>query len=193
MVEPGQIVSPGSGALYRIAAGGQMEIRAQVAEQDMHGLAAGRWRPLRRWAPATAMPARSGLLEPLIDPDNRQGVARIMLPQASELRAGGFANVVVDGAQAQRPRLPQSAVPDDRDGTFVLTVGADNIVKRTTVTTGPITPEGVVFTGLNGSEKIKPVGRRLPASGRKGDAEAGDAGPTGGIRPPAAPAASKAG
>jgi CTP synthase len=32
------------------------------------------------------------LLEPVIDPSTRQGVARIALPQAAELRAGGFAH-----------------------------------------------------------------------------------------------------
>jgi len=34
-VETGQVVSPGSGALFRIAEGGVLEMRALVAEQDM--------------------------------------------------------------------------------------------------------------------------------------------------------------
>ena len=34
-VEVGQIVSPGSGALFRLAEGGQMEMRAQLAQQDL--------------------------------------------------------------------------------------------------------------------------------------------------------------
>jgi RND family efflux transporter MFP subunit len=195
MVEPGQIVSPGSGALYRIAAGGQMEIRAQVAEQDMHGLAVGQVATVTPVGSSNSYAGKVWLLEPLIDPDNRQGVARIALPQASELRAGGFANVVVDGAQAQRPRLPQSAVLTDRDGTFVLTVGADNIVKRTTVTTGPITPEGaVILTGLNGSEKIVQSAGAFLHPGEKVTPKLVTPGrPAASAPPAAAPAASKAG
>ena len=34
-VEVGQIVSPGSGALFRLAEGGDMEMRAQLAQQDL--------------------------------------------------------------------------------------------------------------------------------------------------------------
>ncbi|WP_235976741.1 efflux RND transporter periplasmic adaptor subunit [Sandaracinobacteroides hominis] len=155
MVEPGQIVSPGTGALYRVAAGGQMELRAQIAEQDMPGLAVGQ--------PATITPVGSQnryagnvwLLEPVIDPQSRQGTARIALPQATELRSGGFANVVVEGAKSQRPLLPQSAVLSDRDGNYVLTVGADNAVKRMPVKTGSVTPNGVVIlSGLTGTEKV---------------------------------------
>ena len=34
-VEVGQIVSPGSGALFRLAEGGEMEMRAQLSQQDL--------------------------------------------------------------------------------------------------------------------------------------------------------------
>jgi RND family efflux transporter MFP subunit len=167
-VEPGQIVSPGSGALYRIAAGGQMELRAQVAEQDLPGLAVGQVATVTPVGSTNRYAGRVWLLEPVIDPVNRQGVARIALPTAGELRAGGFANVVVEGAQAQRPRLPQSAVMSDREGNFVLAVGADNVVKRTPVTTGAVTPEGVVIlTGLTGSEKIVQSAGAFLHSGEK--------------------------
>lgn len=155
MVEPGQIVSPGSGALYRIAAGGQLELRAQMAEQDMPGLAVGQTATVTPVGSSNSYAGRVWLLEPVIDPQSRQGVARIALPQAGELRAGGFANVVVDGAEAQRPRLPQSAVLSDREGTHVLVVGADNLVKRVAVETGSVTPEGVIITsGLTGTERV---------------------------------------
>jgi multidrug resistance efflux pump len=33
-VEPGQVVSGGSGALFRIARGGEMEMRAQLPQQE---------------------------------------------------------------------------------------------------------------------------------------------------------------
>ncbi|MCG2842715.1 efflux RND transporter periplasmic adaptor subunit [Sandaracinobacter sp. RS1-74] len=155
MVEPGQIVSPGGGALYRIAAGGQLELRAQVAEQDMPGLAPGQAATVTPVGSSNSYAGSVWLLEPVIDPESRQGVARIALPRAAELRSGGFANVVVEGARAQRPSLPQSAVLFDNEGSYVLTVGSDDVVKRVAVTTGAVTPAGVVIlSGLTGQEKV---------------------------------------
>src|SRR3954462_10409162 len=40
-VEVGQIVGPGSGALFRLAAGGQMEMQAQLSQQDLKFIHAG--------------------------------------------------------------------------------------------------------------------------------------------------------
>lgn len=155
MVEPGQIVSPSSGALYRIAAGGQLELRAQVAEQDMPGLRAGQAASVTPVGSSNRYAGQVWLLEPVIDPDSRQGIARIALPRAEELRAGGFASVVVDGALSQRPVLPQSAVLSDRDGNYVLVVGPNDVVKRINVTTGQVTSDGVsVLTGLTGTERV---------------------------------------
>jgi RND family efflux transporter MFP subunit len=155
MVEPGQVVSPGSGALFRIAAGGQLELRAQIAEQDMPGLAVGQT--------ATVTPAGSSnryagtvwLLEPVIDMQSRQGTARIALPQGSDLRAGGFANVVVEGARSQRPLVPQSAVQSDADGSYVLIVEPDGTVRRRNVELGALSPEGLAIRGgLTGQEQV---------------------------------------
>jgi HlyD family secretion protein len=189
MVEPGQIVSPGSGALYRIAAGGQMELRAQVAEQDMPQLAVGQT--------ATVTPAGSPnryagtvwLLEPVIDPQSRQGMARVALPQVAEIRSGGFANVVIDGTQAQRPRVPQSAVQTDREGSFVLVVGDDNVVKRVNVTIGTIAPEGLAINeGLTGREKVVLSAGAFLRPGEKVTPKLQGAAPAVAAAPAAAPA-----
>jgi RND family efflux transporter MFP subunit len=54
-VEPGQVVGPGSGTLFRIAKGGEMEMQAQLSEADLVRLSVG--------LPAKVMPvARSGRL-----------------------------------------------------------------------------------------------------------------------------------
>lgn len=154
-VEPGQIVSSGSGGLYRIAAGGQMELRAQVAEQDMPGIAVGQEATVTPIGSSNRYAGRVWLLEPVIDPTSRQGVARIALPNVAELRSGGFASVVIDGARAQRPLLPQSAVLTDRDGTYVLVIDAGNVVRRVSVSTGAVTPHGIaIVSGLTGRERV---------------------------------------
>lgn len=154
-VEPGQVVSPGSGALFRVAAGGQMEVRAQVAEQDMPQLRVG------QTATVTPVGSEAGhvgtvwLLEPVIDPQSRQGRARIALPAAPGLRAGGFANVMIEGTVSQRPVVPQSAVQTDAAGAFVLVVGTDGIVRRQPVRIGAVSAEGVAIAeGLTGREQV---------------------------------------
>lgn len=180
MVEPGQVVSPGSGPLFRVAAGGQLELRAQIAEQDMPGLRTGQTATVTPVGSRNSYAGSVWLLEPVIDAQSRQGTARILLPQSPELRAGGFANVVIDGARAQRPLVPQSAVQADRSGSFVLVVGADNVVRRVDVTVGQVSSAGLaILSGLSGTEqvvvsagpflrpgeKVKPVRRAAGAAG----------------------------
>ncbi len=154
-IEPGQIVSPASGALYRIAADGEMELRAEVAEQDMAAIKVGQEAGVTPVGSANRYVGHVWLVEPLIDPESRQGVVRILLPEGDELRSGGFATVRIEGASNERPLLPQSAILADRDGPHVLTVGADDVVRRVDVTTGPSTAAGVVvLSGLSGSERV---------------------------------------
>jgi RND family efflux transporter MFP subunit len=155
MVEPGQVVSPGSGALYRIAAGGQLELRAQIAEQDMPGLAVGQTATVTPAGSTNRYAGTVWLLEPVIDMQSRQGTARIALPQGADLRAGGFANVIVEGARSQRPLVPQSAVQSDADGSYVLIVERDGTVRRRNVELGALSPEGLAIRGgLTGQEQV---------------------------------------
>jgi HlyD family secretion protein len=155
MVEPGQIVSPGSGALYRIAAGGQMELRAQVAEQDMPQLRVGQIATVTPVGSPVRHAGSVWLLEPVIDPQTRQGTARVALPSSPDIRAGGFANVQIDGVRAQRPVVPQSAIQSGADGSTVLVVLPDGTVQRRVVTVGKISVEGVaILSGLTGTERV---------------------------------------
>jgi len=155
MVEPGQVVSPGSGALFRIAAGGQMELRAQVAEQDMPQLAVGQTATVTPVGSSSAYAGTVWLLEPVIDPQTRLGMARVQLPAAADLRAGGFANVVIDGIRALRPIVPQSAILSTGGESQVFIINSQNVVERRPVTTGTISQQGVAITsGLSGTEKV---------------------------------------
>jgi RND family efflux transporter MFP subunit len=155
MVEPGQVVSPGSGALYRIAAGGQMELRAQVAEQDMPQLKVGQTATVTPVGSSNSYAGTLWLLEPVIDPQTRQGVARVALPASPDIRAGGFANVAIDGVRAQRPVIPQSAIQADSSGSSVLVVLPDGTVQKRAVKVGTISAAGVAITeGLTGTEQV---------------------------------------
>ncbi|HEY0130599.1 MAG TPA: efflux RND transporter periplasmic adaptor subunit, partial [Allosphingosinicella sp.] len=125
-VEPGQIVSSGSGALFRIAQGGQMELLARLPQTDLSTLSVG--------VPVTVTPVGSQQsyqgsvwqISPIIDPQTRQGEARISIPFNRELRPGGFASAAITAGATVAPLLPESAVLTDDAGTYVLIVTANN-------------------------------------------------------------------
>lgn len=154
-VEAGQVVSPGSGALFRIAEGGVLEMRAQVAEQDLAKLKVGMPARVTPTGSTTEYPGKVWLLDPVIDATSRQGIARIAVPYAPGLRVGAFAKVSIDAGEARHPVLPQSAMQADERGSFVMIIGPDNKAARRAVTVGRISDQGVaIMSGLNGAERV---------------------------------------
>jgi HlyD family secretion protein len=154
-VEPGQVVGAGSGVLFRIARGGEMELLAQLGETDLAQMAQG--------VVATVIPVGSPKqftgqvwqVAPVINPQSRQGVARIALPYAPELRPGGFASVTIKSGTLVAPVLPESAILSDRRGSYVYLVGPNNKALRRDVKTGMVTPGGIVVSeGLTGVERV---------------------------------------
>ena len=154
-VEPGQVVSGGSGALFRVAQGGQLELLAQLSEADLASLPVG--------SPATVTPVGTTQkftgsvwqISPVINAQNRQGIARVALPYNPALRPGGFASVQIASGTQQAPVLPESAILSDEKGSFVYIVGRDNKVERRAVTTGPVTNQGIAITsGITGTESV---------------------------------------
>lgn len=154
-VEPGQTVGGGSGALFTIASGGEMEMLARVSEEQLAKLAIG--------TPATIVPAGSDQsfegqvwqLAPTIDQTTRQGTARIALKFSPGLRPGGFATAKISSGTFTATVLPESAVLADAAGSFVYVVGADKKAERRAVKTGAVTPNGIAITeGLSGSERV---------------------------------------
>jgi RND family efflux transporter MFP subunit len=153
-VETGQVVSPGV-VLFRIAEGGVLEMRAQVAEQDLARLRPGMTAVVTPLGSSTEYRGKVWLLDPVIDAASRQGIARIALNYEPGLRVGAFAKTRVEAGEATRPVLPQSAVLADEKGNFVLVLGAENRVERRPITTGVIGDQGVsIASGLNGTEKV---------------------------------------
>jgi len=154
-VEPGQIVSAGSGTLFRMAKGGQMELRAQMSEQDLATMHVG--------APATVTPVGSDQsftgevwqVSPVIDPQTRQGIARVALAYKPALRPGGFAQAQITSGASSVPQLPEAAVQSDRKGNYVYIVGPDDKVARRDVTVGQVSDAGVsIASGLTGTERV---------------------------------------
>ena len=153
--EPGQVVGAASGVLFRLARGGEMELAARVSEADLAQLSVG--------VPASVIPVGTDRaftgsvwqLDPVIDPQSRQGTARIALPYNLALRPGGFATATIRSGAVVAPMLPESAILSDDQGSYVYIVGKDNKVERRAVKTGLVTDKGIaVIEGLSGTERV---------------------------------------
>ena len=154
-VEVGQIVSPGSGALFREALGGEMEMRAQLSQQDLQFVHVG--------MPATITPVGSQQsvtgsvwqVAPVIDPQSRLGDVRISVPYNPAIRPGGFADAKISAGTTTAPLLPQSAVLSDDQGNYVYVIDADNKVQRRGIQIGNVSDAGVtISSGLTGQERV---------------------------------------
>jgi RND family efflux transporter MFP subunit len=155
MVEPGQVVAGGNAVLFRIAKGGEMELLARLTEDDLAAISTG--------VSATVTPAGSGKsftgqvwqISPVIDPQTRQGIARIALAYAPEIRPGGFGSVMIAAGSVVAPMLPESAVLSDSKGSYVYIVEPNGKVARRDIKTGMLTDRGItVISGLSGNEQV---------------------------------------
>lgn len=154
-VEPGQIVGPASGTLFRIAKDGELEMQARLAENDLARLSVGIAADVTPVGTARSFAGRVWQISPTIDATTREGVARIALPYDAALRPGGFASAQIRSGTVTAPVLPESAILSDQRGPYVYVVGGSNKVERRAVTTGDVTPQGIVVrTGLSGNERV---------------------------------------
>lgn len=154
-IEPGQVVGSGSGILFRIAKGGEMEMLAQLSETDLAAITIGTPAQVTPVGSSSTFTGQVWQVSPVISPQTRQGRARIALAYAPELRPGGFASAKLTSGTVVAPLLPESAILSDSRGSYVYLVGPDNKVRRRDVTPGEITANGIVVAkGLTGSERI---------------------------------------
>jgi HlyD family secretion protein len=154
-VEVGQIVMPGSAALFRLAEGGQMEMQAQLSQQDLSLVRVG--------LPAEVTPVGSDRsfsgtvwqVAPAIDPQSRLGAVRISVPYDSVIRPGGYAEARITAGTMTAPLLPQSAVLSDDKGNYVYIVSGKNEVERRPIKIGSVNDNGVTIAqGISGSERV---------------------------------------
>ncbi|GLV24128.1 efflux RND transporter periplasmic adaptor subunit [Sphingobium sp. Cam5-1] len=154
-VEPGQIVGSGSGVLFRMAKDGEMELLAQLSESDLATLRPGNSATVTPVGGQTEFAGRIWQVSPVVDPQTRQGIARISIPYNKAIRPGGFAAARIVSGTATAPLLPESAVQTDAKGQFVYIVNARDETERRGVEVGQVSPKGVAVTrGLNGGERI---------------------------------------
>jgi HlyD family secretion protein len=153
--EVGQTASPGGDALFRLASGGEIEMRGQVAEQDMAVLTVGQPAAIYLVGSTQPFAGRVRLLPAVIDPLSRLGDIRIAVKPDPALRPGAFARGSVSVSKAERPILPQTAVLSDSKGAYVFVIGTDNRVERRNVQVGGTISAGIIISGgLTGTERI---------------------------------------
>jgi HlyD family secretion protein len=153
--EVGQIASSGGEALFRIASGGEVEMRGQIAEQDLAVVRTGQ--PAKVYITGLSRPfaGRVRLLGAVIDPMTRLGEIRIALQPDPALRPGAFARGTVTVANAERPVLPQTAVMSDSRGAYVYIVNDKSHVERRAVRVSGTLDTGVIIAeGLTGNERV---------------------------------------
>jgi RND family efflux transporter MFP subunit len=154
-VEAGQVVGPGAGGLFRIAAGGQMEVQARLAEDDLANIRIGSAATVTPVGTALQVGGQVWQVSPVVDPASRQGIARVAIAYRQEIRPGAFASVTLTSGTADLPLLPQSAVLSDDKGNFVYVVGRDNKVQRRDVKIGEVNDQGAsIVAGLSGNEAV---------------------------------------
>jgi HlyD family secretion protein len=154
-VELGQIVSPGSGALFHLAEGGQMELRAELSQQDLAFVHVGMPAQVTPVGSTTSITGSVWQVAPVIDPQSRLGDVRIAVPYSPAMRPGGFAQARISSGTTTAPLLPQSAVLSDDKGNYVYVVNARNEVERRPIQIGTVDDRGVtIASGLSGNEPV---------------------------------------
>lgn len=154
-VEVGQVVSAGAGGLFRLARGGEMEMRAALSQQDLSLIHTGMAATVTPIGLDRSFAGTVSLIAPVIDPVSRQGEVRISIPYDASIRPGGFAEAKIATGSTTAPLLPQSAVLSDEKGNYVFIVNSQKQIERRDIKVGTIDDEGVaVASGLSGQESV---------------------------------------
>jgi HlyD family secretion protein len=154
-VEVGQVVSAGSGALFHLAENGQMEMKAQLSQQDLAFIHDGMPAQITPIGTDQSITGQVWQVSPMIDPTSRQGEVRIAIPYAPSIRPGGFAEAKIESGATSAPQLPQSAVLSDDNGNYVYVVNGKNEVERRAIKIGTVEDQGVTIAeGMSGNERV---------------------------------------
>jgi HlyD family secretion protein len=154
-VEIGQVLGGGAEPPFTIARGGEMELLADVNEDDLAVLSVGRTAIVTPVGSGKSFTCQIWQISPMIDAQDRQGVARCAMPYDPALRPGGFASAQISRGAIVAPRLPESAIQSDEKGAYVYILGRDDRVVRRNVRTGIVTDGGIaIMAGLTGRERV---------------------------------------
>ena len=131
----GAIASASAGPMFTIIRDGKLELRADIAEADMHRVAEGQPVLIHLIGAEAPVEGTIRLIEPTLNTTTRLGMARIELAEGANLRAGMFADAQIIVATHEAITVPVTSVNMAREGADVLKI-EDGIARRTAVSTG---------------------------------------------------------
>jgi HlyD family secretion protein len=134
-VRPGDLAAASGTPWFRIATDDQIELQAQLSEDDLAHIRPGQHAQVTLPS-GTTVTGVVRLISPQIDPQTKLGYVRLALPVRPDVRAGGFGRAVFSDTTGKTLSLPETAVRYDADGASVMVVQANNRVKRAPVRTG---------------------------------------------------------
>jgi RND family efflux transporter MFP subunit len=147
-------VLPAGQELFRMIRQGRLEWRAEVPSADLAALKAGQSVLV---TPPNVAPikGRVRMVAPTVDPQTRNGIVYVDLPQPGAAKAGMFARGEFEIGSGTALTLPQSAVLL-RDGfSYVFRVGPDSRVIETKVRVGRRTGDRIeIVDGLAADARV---------------------------------------
>ncbi|MCK9284842.1 MAG: efflux RND transporter periplasmic adaptor subunit [Rhodocyclaceae bacterium] len=165
-------VLPAGQELFRLIRQGRLEWRAEVAAAELAKIRPGM---AVRLLPAGAaagseIAGRVRMVAPTVDPQTRNGLVYVDLPQGKEAspsaRAGMFARGEFEAGRVRSLTLPQSAVVLREGFSYVLRIGADARVTQVKVGTGRRSGDRIEITdGLDANAKVVASGGAFLADG----------------------------
>jgi len=129
-------ISSTSKSLFSIVRDNRLELRAQVAEQDLVKLQPGMQVDITGSATGKAVKAIVREISPLIDQDTRLGTVRIDVPASAGFKPGNFVRGDIQLGNSQVLTVPSQAVLTKNDESFALVLNAENQAQSHIVKTG---------------------------------------------------------
>jgi len=133
-VRPGDISAPGN-VMFRIAAGGEVELDAEIPERGIGLLSVGQAAEVELQSGAR-IAGSVRLVGAEIDRDTRLGRARVILPVRDDLRPGGFATAVFAPSDEAVATVNEGAVRYSADGASIMLVGEGDRVATVHIKVG---------------------------------------------------------
>lgn len=125
----GMPASARQGALFRIAAGGEMDLRAEAPIDDLVKLSVGQKVAVTPLG-GTSTPGKVQFIAPSVDSASQLGRVRIAIDPGHPLQVGVFARGVVSVAERCGTGVPYSSLMYQPDGTIVHVVVDNRVVAR---------------------------------------------------------------
>lgn len=125
----GMPVSARQGPLFRIIAGGELDLRAEMPIDQLQKLAVGQQVTVK----PLGQPETTGTVQfiaPSVDPASQLGRARIAITPGRPMRVGTFARGIVAVVERCGTGIPYSAIMYEPDGAIVHVVADNRVVAR---------------------------------------------------------------